>query len=99
MNRLERILQEMNKQEFTPPQGLDDVISAIFPELKGKLNEKGSVRITIEGFTDQPVILEGVNEFVLFARSGIEGDFKSKASIRFRKQAIDQIKESILENL
>lgn len=99
MNRLKQVLQGMDKQGFAPPEGLNDVISAIFPELKGKLSEKGSVKITIEGFKEQPVILEGVNEFILFNRTGMVGDFRSRASIRFRKQAINQIKESIIENL
>lgn len=98
-NRLERILRDMDKQEITTPQGLDDVISAIFPELKEVINKKGSVKITIEGYAEQPVILENVNEFILLTRTGIKGDFKSRASIRFRKKAIDQIKESIIENL
>lgn len=99
MNRFERILQEMDKQGNTPHQGLDEMLSALMSGLREKLNEKGNVKVTIEGFAEQPVILEGVNEFVLFTRTGIEADFKSRASIRFRKAAIAQIKESIIENL
>lgn len=101
-NRLERILQGMGKQEITPPQGLDDVISAIFPELKEKLNEKGSVKITIEGWSGnggELENLEDISEFILIARSGKDMFFKSAASIPFRIAAISEIKDTILENL
>jgi len=91
------MLKMMKDEQKDGGQGLsEDFLS----KLKEKMNEKGKIKITIEGWeAGDPSISEEVNEFILFARIGRDATFKAASSKAFNIMAINEIKEKLLESL